>query len=139
MGPSLITKVVRAIAGLPPAGEHVPVTVEMTANGNGEIWRRKFGEFPLDTRVRPGQAPGTIEETLGPVTATLRLVPDGTGVRQIPEGYRLLGVPLPGFLWPDLDVRESAEGGVYRFKVVMRLWGVLIQSYEGWLETTDGT
>lgn len=139
VGRSLIAKVVRAAAGLPPAGEQVPVTVEMTANEDGEIWRRRFGDFPLDTRVRPGKAPATIEETLGPVTATLRLVPDGTGVQQIPEGYRLLGLSLPGVLWPDLDVRESAEGGVYRFKVVMRLWGVLIQSYEGWLETTDET
>jgi Domain of unknown function (DUF4166) len=91
----------------------------------------KVRELCADTRLRGGRLPGTVEERLGAVTATLRLAADGTGVQQIPDGYRLLGVTLPRVLWPELDVRESAEDGIYRFKVVMRLWGVLIQSYEG--------
>lgn len=139
VGSSLIAKAVRAAAGLPPAGDQVPLAVEMTPDGDGEIWQRRFGNFPLNTRVCAGRVPGTVDERLGPVTATLRLAADETGVQQIPEGYRLLGVSLPKVLWPQLDVRESAEGGIYRFKVVMRLWGVLIQNYEGWLETTGGT
>lgn len=139
IGPSLLAKVVCAAAGLPPAADTVPVTVEMTPDGHGESWRRRFGSFPLDTTVRAGREPGTVEEKLGAMTATLRLAPDETGVRQIPERYRLFGISLPKFLWPELDVRESAEGGIYRFKVAMRLWGTPIQSYEGWLDTTAET
>lgn len=136
MGTSLLAKVVGAVAGFPPPADAVPVTVEMTPAGECEIWRRRFGDSPFDTRVRAGKRPGTIEETLGAVTAILRLVPDDSGVQQIPEGYRLLGIPLPRILWPELDVRESAKGGRYRFKVAMRLWGVPIQRYEGWLDAT---
>jgi len=136
-GSSLLAKVVRAGASFPPAADAVPVTVEMIPTDEGETWRRRFGDFPLNTSLRAGRTPGTIEETLGPVTAILRLVPDKSGVTQIPEGYRLLGLSLPRFLWPVLDVRESAEGGKYRFKVAMHLWGALIQGYEGWLEAAD--
>jgi uncharacterized protein DUF4166 len=136
MGTSFLAKAIGTIAGFPPPADAVPVTVEMTPAGDGEIWRRKFGACPFNTQVRAGKLPGTIEETLGVVTAVLRLVPDDTGVQQIPEGYRLFGIPLPRMVWPELDVRESAEGDRYRFKVAMRLWGVPIQRYEGWLDAT---
>jgi Domain of unknown function (DUF4166) len=133
-GNVLLARMIGVIAGFPPAADAVKLTVEMTPDGTGEVWRRRFGDFSLDTRLRPGKAHDTIEETLGAVTAILRLVPDRTGVQQVPVGFRMFGVPVPRKLWPRLDVRESAEGGRYAFKVAMWQFGMLIQRYEGWLD-----
>ena len=134
-GSSLLARLVRALAGFPPSAEIVPLTVEMTPNAGGEIWRRRFGDHLLTSRLGPGRAPGTVKETLSAVTVSMRLVPDERGVQQVTESVHLLGVPLPRLLWPALDVREGADGDQYLFRVAMHLWGALLLRYEGYLQT----
>jgi len=134
-GRSLLAHLVRSCIGLPPRVDRVPLTVEMTPAGDGEIWHRRFCAHSMTSRLTPGSAPGTIDETLGGVTVRLRLLPDARGVRQITEAVRLMGIPLPKLFWPTLDVRESADGDVYGFNVAMHLWGGLLLRYKGHLET----
>lgn len=134
-GRSLLARLVRSCLGFPPSAGRVPLSVEMTPAGSGEVWRRRFGAHAMTSRLVPGSAPGTIEETLGGVTVCLRLRPDARGVQQITENVRLAGIPLPKLFWPTLNIRESADGDVYRFDVAMHLWGRLLLRYEGYLDT----
>jgi uncharacterized protein DUF4166 len=136
-GPSWLARMVRALTGLPPTVTAVPLVIEMAPDGDGETWHRRFGGHRLTTRMLAGKEPNVIEETLWPLTAVSRLEPDAAGVQQVPIGFRFLGLPLPRFLWPSVEARESAEGGVYRFKVVMGFRGIAIEAYEGWLEIPE--
>lgn len=136
-GSSLLARIVRALAALPPASGTVPILIHVQPDGDGETWRREFAGHPLTTHLRAARTPGTIEEALWPVTAVLQLEPDKDWVQQVLIGLRLFGLLLPRFLWPDLDVRESAEGDRYRFRVVMKLGGVPLEAYEGWLEAPE--
>ncbi len=71
------------------------------------------------------------------VTVCSRLnVKDG-GLRHVPIGVRLLGIPLPRVVWPTLDVREDADGETYRYSVAIHLWGMLLVRYAGHLETRE--
>ncbi len=135
-GSSLAARFLCWLLGFPPAAEAVPLTVTMEPERGGEMWRRAFGAHPMTTRLRPGRAPHTVEETVWPLTAISRLEPDGSGVTQVLVGLRLLGIAPPRALWPKLAVRESAEGSRYRFSVTAAFpWGAPIGHYEGWLET----
>lgn len=134
-GRSLLARLVCTCVGFPPSADRAPLMVEMTPAAGGEIWRRRFGAYAMTSRLVPGPAPGTIEEKLGGVTVCLRLRPDARGVQQITENVRLAGIPLPSLFWPTLDIRETADGDVYRFDVAMHLWGSLLLRYEGYLET----
>jgi len=133
-GSSFIARLVRAVTALPPASGSVPISVEMRPDGDGETWHRRFADHSLTTHLRLGRTPGTIEEKLWPATAVLHLEPDEAGVQQVLIGFRVFGLPLPRLLWPTLDVRESADGGRYRFKAAMKLGTMPLETYEGWLE-----
>lgn len=132
-GSPVLARLICAVTRFPPPARDVPVTVEMKPDGDGELWRRWFGGFLLTSRLTAGPAPQTIQEQMRAVTVQLRLVPDSTGVTQIPEGVRVLGLKLPKIFWPTLDVRESASGSHYQFLVGMKLWGHLLLRYEGHL------
>ena len=126
--------------GFPPAAERVTLTVGMEPEVDGEIWRRAFGAHRMTTGLQPGRLPRTVEETVWPLTAVSRLDPDAEGVTQVLVGLRLFGVNLPRTLWPKLEVRESAEGTLYRFSVKATFpWGAPIGEYQGWLETDAGS
>lgn len=134
-GTAPLARLVGALAGFPRTAESVPLSVQMVPHGDGEIWRRQFGDAPLSSRLRTGPEPGTIEETMSGVTVRLRLVPEDGGLRHAPLGVRLFGLSLPRLFWPRLDVRETAEGQDYRYSVAMHLWGMLLIRYEGHLDT----
>ena len=135
-GRSLAARLICRVLGFPPPAEHVTLTVAMEPDGDGEVWRRRFGTYPMTTTLRAGPLPGTVEERFWPFAAVSRLDPDATGVTQVLVGLRVSGVPLPRALWPRLQVRESADGTRYRFSVNAAFpWGAPLGHYEGWLET----
>ncbi|MEM7192498.1 MAG: DUF4166 domain-containing protein [Pseudomonadota bacterium] len=134
-GPSLLARMVSVIGRLPPSAENVSLTVQMIPDGSGETWLRRFGTHPMSSLLIPGRAPGTINETLGGITAYLRLHANAHGILQTLEGMRLCGIPLPKVLWPDLKIEESAVGDTYRFLVAISIWGIPLLRYEGHLET----
>jgi hypothetical protein len=136
-GTSLAAKLLCWLLRFPPRGEAVPLVVVMERSGNGEIWRRKFGNHPMTTRLVPGRLPRTVEETLAAVTLVSRLDPEASGVLQVPVGLRILGLKLPRFLWPKITARESTEGTRYRFMIAVGLpWGTPLVRYEGWLDVS---
>jgi hypothetical protein len=134
-GASLAARLLCHLLGFPPSAERTPLSVTMEPDGHGEIWRRRFGDHRMTTRLRSGRIVGAVEETLWPLTAVSRLDPDDQGVTQVLVGLRLLGLPLPRSLWPRLDVREWGEDGRYHFSVEAAFpWSAPIGRYDGWLE-----
>jgi len=136
-GRSPLARLVGSAVGFPPNAQSVPLTVEMVPYGDGEHWLRRFGDIPLSSYIEPGPTPGTIEETMRGVTVCLRLDVEDGGLRHVPIGVRLFGIPLPKVLWPALDVGEGADGETYRYNVAMHLWGMLLVRYAGHLETQE--
>ena len=138
-GTSLAARLLCRLFRFPPAGEAVPLVVVMEPDGEGEIWRRRFAGRPMTTRLVAGNLPGTVAETLAAVTLISRLDADAGGVMQVPVEVRLLGQPLPHFLWPKIVARESTEGSLYRFMIAIALpWGAPLVRYEGWLDGHNG-
>ena len=120
--------------GFPPEAENVPLTITMTREGTGEVWRRRFGRAKLDSRFCPSEIPSVVIETLGPFAACSRLDCDADGVNQVLVRLTVFGVPVSPRVWPRLDVRESADLDRYRFSVRMRFpWGADLISYQGTL------
>lgn len=133
-GGGLVTRIICRVLGFPPEAENVPLTVTMTRDGDGEIWRRTFGPAKLTSRFHASQLPDTVVERLGPLAAHSRLDCDAFGVTQVLVRLTVFAVPVPSRLWPRLDVRESAENGHYRFAVRIRYpWGAPLIAYEGTL------
>jgi hypothetical protein len=137
-GTSFAARLLCRLLRFPPSGGDVPLVVVMERDGAGKIWRRRFADRPMTTRLVPGLLPGTVAETLSPVTLVSRLDVDAGDVMQVPVAVRLLGLPLPQFLWPEIIARETTEGALYRFMIAIDLpWGAPLVRYEGWLDSRD--
>lgn len=125
---------------LPHPGRDVSVRVEVEdiaeSGTEREVWRRDFAGRSFVSCLVARKGSGTIEETLGPVTVRLRLEPSPEGLGMTVEGWRLGVVPMPRFLRPTCDARESVdEAGRFRFDVSLHLplrLGRLVR-YAGWL------
>ena len=135
-GGSRAARLICRMLGFPPPADRVKLTVTMEPAGEGEIWRRRFGVRPMTTTLKAGALPGSVEERFWPFAAVSRVDADTAGVTQVLVALRVFGLPLPRWLWPKLDVRESADGTRYRFSVTAAFpGGAFIGHYEGWLET----
>src|SRR5258706_9136106 len=77
-GEGFLSRLCGAFANLPPAGEGVPIEVEIACEGEGETWRRDFGGHRLGSRMRSRH--GELEERLGPATFRYRLGPHAGGL-----------------------------------------------------------
>lgn len=119
------------IGGLPPAGENVPVELEIRAEGEKEQWKRRFGSHRLNSVQWLHN--GTLMEKLGPVTMAYEISVDDSSFRLVTSKVWLFGfLRIPLFLAPTGDGLENGtEDGV---DVVVRamapLFGELIR-YEG--------
>ncbi|MBK8160130.1 MAG: DUF4166 domain-containing protein [Rhodospirillaceae bacterium] len=121
----------------PPAQEDVPVAVTFTIAPTGEIWQRDFAghrfSSRLSSRVKNGQT--ILTETFWPLTFDFHLRGDADGLEMEIQSWRLLGLPLPGFLAPRIDATEQVRDGLFYFDVRIALpWGPLIVHYQGDLE-----
>ena len=122
------------LLGFPPEAENLALTVTMTKLGDGEIWRRLFGDWKLSSRFYPGVQPQTVTERLGPIASTSRLDCDQGGVTQVLVALTVFSVDVPKRFWPQVDARESADLGQYRFAVAIRFpSGAPLIAYQGTL------
>jgi len=140
-GTGLISRLAGAFAGFPPAGEDVPVTVEMTRRGKTEIWVRTFGTRRFRSFLSPAGPPGSghMTERFGLMRFRIGLnVSDGRLEYPVLSG-RILGMPLPGFLLPRSTTWESVDGeGRACFDVRVDLpIGGHVATYSGWLLPDD--
>jgi hypothetical protein len=132
------------LAGFPPAGERVPVEVEMIRQGGHERWTRRFGRHVMRSRLgrRPADPPNVVWERFGCVSVEIVLRPADDGLAYPVRRGRLLGVPLPRLVVPTSQTRESVDdAGAVRFDIRVSLpSGGLIIRYAGTLrdETACG-
>ncbi len=132
-GPSLIARLLCALAMLPQDQAALQVEVEISALADGERWTRRFGtSAPMRSVLRARN--GLLVERLGLLTMSFRLTPRDGGIDWLLVRIAGLGCPLPRRLF-----RISTYSGVrrdrYQFMVDAALAGVgkLIR-YEGELD-----
>jgi hypothetical protein len=138
-GRGLITRLIRAIVGLPKGGSDIPVTVSVDREVDGtrltETWNRNFGDQRFVSVLSATQA-DTATERFGPLTFNLGLVVGAGEIRFPVTGWRIGPVRLPMFLAPRSEAREYVDAeGRFGFDVRLSLPLVgLMAHYRGWLK-----
>jgi hypothetical protein len=132
-GRSLAARIAAALTSLPPEGDDQPLRVTFHAIGEREIWGRQFGSALF--RSVQYERGGLLHERVGPVTFVFTPLASKEGLALRPDGFRVLGLPLPRALHPVVRTFEREQGGRYHFEVEahLPLFGLLIR-YAGWLE-----
>jgi len=128
-------RLVAASFGLPRTPGKQPVRVVIESRDGREHWTRLFGEKPM--RSIMSAAPGNlIEEQFGPFSLRMRLVVKSGGLDMERVSGRLWGVPLPGFLLPEIRATERVDDyrrHAFDVEIIAPLVGRLV-AYKGWLE-----
>ncbi len=136
-GASPLAKLICALARMPASGVDLPVETAFDPIERGERWTRTFNgqSFATELRIKSAGDHPEATESFGPFSFVLRVVAHEHGIDLIPEGVRLLGLPLPVFLCPEAIGLERVRDGKYHFDVTVRfpLAGDVI-TYSGWLE-----
>ncbi len=133
-GGTLWARGLAALFRFPPAAQAVPVTVTMTPQRGGELWKRQFGRAAFRSFLQQDQ--GQMTEQFGPFTFVLGLHV-GEGQLHFPVLSGRLGpVRLPRILLPQSEAREYAKEGRFHFDVALRapFTRALMVHYQGWLE-----
>jgi uncharacterized protein DUF4166 len=131
-GRSRLSRLAAWLAGLPPDGQDQVLCVTFEPIGGHEIWTRRFGEVRF--RSVQYERGGFLCERAGPSMFVFTPVASGSGLALRLDGFRLLGLPLPRRLHPQVRTWECEREGRYRFEVEARmpLAGLIIR-YDGWL------
>ena len=127
---------VARVFGFPQAGEGVPVEVSIDAERDRSVWRRKIGLNRFLSRLSPAREGGRVVERFGPFAFDLTLTPEGGRLVYRVQGWRLLGVPMPGAWAPTTVTHEKSDAeGRFAFDVEIGLpvVGRMVR-YRGWLE-----
>ncbi len=122
--------------GFPPAGENVAVTVVFTTTPRHEVWDRSFAgrRFYSTQELGTGRREGLLIERFGPMAFAMAVtVRDGKLHLNLSGGW-CLGVPLPSFALPKIEVFEHDGDDRFNFHVDLALpmLGRLVR-YRGWL------
>ena len=133
-GTNVAARVTGALFRFPDASDDVAVTVDFSADGGQETWRRNFGGSQFTSRQRAGT--GSYErllvEQFGPFEFALALVVENGRLNLILRGWCFLGVPLPLRWAPTGTAYESGENGQFHFfvEIAHPLCGLIVR-YQG--------
>jgi Domain of unknown function (DUF4166) len=118
---------------LPPEGPDQALTVSFEPRGDAEVWTRMFGAKHFVSTQRASAE--LLHETVGPCTLQMSLHTDGDGLALKVVAARILGLPVPRFLLPQIRTLETERDGRYTFDVEAAIpaFGRLVH-YRGWLE-----
>ena len=140
-GSSWLARFIGKIVGFPGAVENVPLTVNMTAHGGRERWRRDFDgqSFSSTYSLGKGRHEHLMCERFGPASFAMALTPSGNELRYRPVAWTKFGIPMPKFLLPTGEMYERDVDGRFQFHVEINLplVGHLV-TYTGWLEPDPG-
>ncbi|MBA4219189.1 MAG: saccharopine dehydrogenase [Methylobacterium sp.] len=138
-GDGAVTGLLCRLFGLPAAGAELPVTVSVTRGDafdeNAEIWTRNFAGQRFHSRLSLDRN-GELREAFGPFSFTLAAQSDREGLALPIANWRVFGLPLPRFLMPSAEARETVDAdGRFRFDVKLSLpFFSLLAHYRGWLK-----
>ncbi len=119
----------------PPAGDDLPVTLDIRRSGDCWVWDRDFAGHRTRSRLSFDRTRGYVREQIGALTIWMRPVPTGTGLAIEIQRLCLLGIPCPSFLLPRSASTEGADAQArFRFDISARVPGLgLLIRYQGWL------
>ena len=138
-GGGFLARLIRRVVGFPKAGTGVPVTVDFTPDGDGELWTRTFDGKVFSSHQSPGMGRDAqlLVERFGAAAFSLALVVEGDRLLLIPRRWKVWGVPKPGFLLPTGISFEHESAGQFGFDVeISAPWVGLIVGYRGTLDPT---
>jgi hypothetical protein len=135
-GSGLLARLVAFVAGFPPAGRDVPVTVAFRVREGREHWRRTFAgrSFASIQEQGRGRFERLLCERFGPLGFGMALVCEGDRMRLVLRRWSVCGIPMPLALAPRGNAHESAQDGRFHFHVEIGhpLTGPIV-AYRGWL------
>ncbi len=117
-GHSPPARLVAAIMGFPPEGEH-DVHVSFEEEGGIERWTRDFGGHVFKSELR--QTGRNLVERFGPMRFFFDLPADEAGLTMVMRKWSIFGVPMPLILAPRSEAREWGEGDDFCFDVPIAL------------------
>ena len=114
--------------GFPPAGEALPLRLEVIAGRSQEAWMRRLGSSVLRTiQWREGDL---LVESFGPVRVFFRVSADPSGMRFSSQRARLWGIPMP----VRVEAESCGNGSSWEFSVDVKGVG----SYRGLATPSTG-
>lgn len=135
-GRGLVVALIGWIFRFPAAGEDVPLTVKFSTTGARELWQRDFAGqlFCSSQEAGAGRYAGLLIERFGPMSFAMAVLIRNHKLHLELVGAAALGVPLPRFLLPRIDVFEHDADGRFNFYVDLGLplIGRMVR-YTGWL------
>lgn len=130
---SWLARMVALGLGTPRGASRGTLRFELDATPDGESWTRHFPTGTMSSRLR--LEAGKLEERLGIARLTFALDAAPGALRMRLERLRVLGVPCPAWLMPDVVAEEDGDADRLRFRVVATLpWVGVVASYRGHLE-----
>ncbi|HYJ81633.1 MAG TPA: DUF4166 domain-containing protein [Allosphingosinicella sp.] len=131
-GRNPVTRLLAALMGFPPEGDH-RLHVAFAERDGRERWTRDFSGRTFSSEL--AELDGRLTERFGLVRFAFDLPADSRGLRMIIRRWWLGPLPLPLFLAPRSEASEWEEGGRFHFDVpiALPLLGPLVH-YRGWLE-----
>jgi predicted DCC family thiol-disulfide oxidoreductase YuxK len=133
-GTNPLSRLVRVLAALPRPARRASAGIRFVRGPDHEEWDRRFGSARFCTVVtREGRY--MAERLSGvPVTFVYELRADRRGFSVHVVQVRLLGLPLPRLLRPEIEARVGARRGRYHFSILAGFWFCgRVVGYAGWL------
>lgn len=125
-GRGLPARLLRWLVRLPRSGRY-PVTVQISPDGTGETWTRRFGQAEFSSHLRSTSLIGSFEEQFGPLKFTFDLTRTERGVRWQFLRWSFLAIPLPSWAAPKIRAIAEDSSGNYRFRVaVLHPWARIV-------------
>ncbi len=135
-GGGVVIALIGWIFRFPAAGDDVPLTVTFSTVGAQELWQRNFAGqlFCSSQEAGTGRYDGLLVERFGPLSFAMTVLIRNHRLHLELVGASALGVPLPRFLLPSIDVFEHDADGRFNFHVDLGLplIGRMVR-YTGWL------
>jgi hypothetical protein len=135
-GHSPLAWIVAKSIGFPRAGENLPISVRLVAEGDDERWSRSVADstFSSVQSVGRGRAEGLVRERFGAVAVDMALVVEPGRLVYVVRRWSLFSVPLPLWLGPRSVALETADEQKFCFdvRIAHPLAGLIVR-YRGWL------
>lgn len=133
---SLFLNIIRTMNSLPKITPQTPINVSVHYRGNEEVWVRQFGQNTFTSYLGCDLNKKLMYERIGPLRFYFKLRVEANALHWDFDSFSFLHCPLPKFLAPEADARESiSEKGKYRFMAYVHLpiLGTLVD-YDGELK-----